>query len=116
MARNKSRARIMHELQIENDRLRRELRPDNPFGATRETCNIECLETETLFLRGIFGDEPTEEHLEKIQRKLQRNMAGMIVRDADKYMQFYGREHYAGTIYGMRIFVVRGMTGYNGLE
>lgn len=108
MPKNKSRARIMHELRVENDRLRRKLRcgrlcdfPD--FTSKTETYEIVPVVAEAM----VCCDISKKDEIPEIQRRLREQMSKLIMSELDKYAQFYVDNRSYGDVCGIRVFMVR---------
>lgn len=120
MARNKSRARIMHELRIENDRLRRELAVERLFNRKpryhfEDDCEIVPLTVERALPFGLsFGmyrDKSEGEVILEMRKRISAEMIRHIAGELDRYAQFYTGNRGFGDIAGMKVYMVRKKEG-----
>ena len=119
MSRNKSRARIMHELRIENDRLRRELVGEKLFNRRpryhfEDDCEIIPLTVEHALPFGIaFGmyRNQSEEVILDMRKRISEEMIRHIAGELDRYAQFYTGNRGFGDIAGMKVYMVRKKEG-----
>ena len=120
MARNKSRARIMHELRIENDRLRRELAVERIFNRrTRylfeDDCEIVPLTVEHALPFGLsfrmYREKSEGEVIAEMRKRIGEEMIRHIAGELDRYAQFYTGNRGFGDIAGMKVYMVRKKEG-----
>lgn len=120
MARNKSRARIMHELRIENDRLRRKLVEERLFNRRprhhfEEDCEIVPLTVEHALPFGLsFGmyrDKSEGEVIAEMRKRISAEMIRHIAGELDRYAQFYTGNRSFGDVAGMKVYMVRKKEG-----
>ena len=120
MARNKSRARIMHELRIENDRLRRKLMEERLFNRRpryhfEDDCEIVPLTVEHALPFGLsFGmyrDKSEGEVIAEMRKRISAEMIRHFAGELDRYAQFYTGNRGFGDIAGMKVYMVRKKEG-----
>lgn len=120
MSRNKSRARIMHELRIENDRLRRKLVGEKLLNQWvryhfEDDCEIVPLTVEHALPFGLsFGmyrDKSEGEVIAEMRKRISEEMIRHIAGELDRYAQFYTGNRGLGDIAGMKVYMVRKKEG-----